>query len=264
MFNLKTVRNAFFKSAIFLFILICARGSWAQPTDCQTALASPSGFDSLSSGSTATRERGVEEWDGEILRFTTTLPGVITIQGSGPGLQSSLYTDASSGPYPLLDSAEVGTSLPKLEAVVPAGDHCIEVTPGVGEDTFEIAAKFTDVCHLGDADDHGDSTICSTLLTVDGEPVEGEISSFSTTDVDRFKFYLAPDTEVAIESSSTEDTDVEAELYRENGTLEDSDDDSAGDGQFRITVSSPSGWYYVRVKGANGPYAISVTTVPAP
>lgn len=254
------VRNTFIQGAALLFILIFSRGSWAQPTDCQTELGGSSGYASLSNGASASAAKGVEEWDGEVLKLRTALPGVLTIEGNGPGLQGSLYTDASSGPYPMLDSAQVGTNLPELQTVVPAGDHCIQVTAGAGEDDFEIQATFIDVCHLGDADDHGDSSLCATPLTLDGGGISGQISSFGTADIDRFKFYLGAQTNVVI--ASTGSTDVEADLYQENGTLVDSDDDGGGGGNFRITAEDLEGWYYVRVRGANGSYSVSLVTDP--
>lgn len=251
------VRNAFVTGAALFSFLIVSGESWAQ-TDCPTELASPVGFTVLNNSSSTTQQRKVDEWEGEVIRLTTTLPGVLTIEGDGPGLQSALYSGSGAE---VLDSAQVGTGLPGLQVIVPAGDHCIEVTSGVGEDDFEVKAAFTDVCHLGDADDHGDSSLCATLVELDGESVSGQISSFSTTDIDRFKFYLSSPTEVVI--ASTGSTDVEATLYAANGTPGPSDDDSGVGGiNFEITESLPAGWHYFRVMGANGSYSVSVTTAP--
>lgn len=252
------VRNAFVTGAALLSFLIVSGESRAQ-TDCPTALGSPSGFTVLDNAQSATQQRKVDEWEGEVIRLTTTIPGVLTIEGSGPGLQSALYTDGGSGPS-VLDSAQVGTGLPGLQVIVAAGDHCIQVTPGAGEEDFEIKAAFADVCHLGDADDHGDSLLCATLLTLDGDSVSGQISSFSTSDIDRFKLYLDEATDVVI--ASTGSTDVEATLYEEDGTLVSSDDDSGTGDNFQITESLSAGWYYIRVKGANGSYSVSVATAP--
>lgn len=251
------VRNAFVTGAALLSFLIVSGESWAQ-TDCPTELASPEGFTVLDNASSTTQQRKVDEWEGEVIRLTTTLPGVLTIEGDGPGLQSTLYT-GGSGPE-VLDSAQVGTGLPGLQIIVPAGDHCIEVTSGAGEDDFEIKAAFTDICHLGDADDHGDSSLCATPVELDGDSVSGQISSFSTTDIDRFKFYLSSSTNVVI--ASTGSTDVEATLYAANGTPVTSDDDSGADDNFQITESLAAGWYYLRVKGGNGSYSVSVATAP--
>lgn len=255
-----TVRNAFLTGAAVLATLIIIGDSRAQAADCATALAGTSGYTSLTNGASATRERKVDEWDGEVIQLRTTRPGVIVIEGNGPGLQNSVYTDAASGPYPLLDSAQLGTSLAKLQTVVPAGDHCIQVTPGTGTDDFEVQATFIDVCHLGDVDDHGDSLVCATTLTVGGSSVSGEVTSFSTTDIDRFTFELGSSATVAVESTGS--TDVEADLYSEAGSLLASDDDSGATDNFKITQSLAAGRYYVRVKGANGSYGIGAVTVP--
>jgi hypothetical protein len=254
------VRNSFVTGAALLLSILIVSGESQAQTNCQTELGTSSGFTSVINGGNASAAREVDEWDGEVLKLTTTLPGVFTIEGNGPGLQSAVYTDASSGPYPMLDSAQVGTSLPGLQVVVPAGDHCIQVTSGVGDDDFEIQATFTDICHLEGADDHGDSSLCATPLTLDGGSVSGQISSFGTTDIDRFKFYLGSQTDVVI--ASTGSTNVEASLYEADGTLVSSDDDSGTGDNFQITESLSAGWYYVRVKGANGSYSASVATAP--
>ena len=254
------VRNSFVTGAALLLSILIVSGESQAQTDCQTELGTSSGFTSVINGGNASAAREVDEWDGEVLKLTTTLPGVFTIEGNGPGLQSAVYTDASSGPYPMLDSAQVGTSLPGLQVVVPAGDHCIQVTSGVGDDNFEIQATFTDVCHLDGADDHGDSSLCSTPLTVGGSSVSGQISSFGTMDIDRFKFTLGSSATVNIESSGS--TDVEAELYEADGSLVASDDDTGTGDNFKITQSLAAGQYYVRVKGANGSYSVSAATVP--
>jgi len=254
------VRNAFISGAALLTLLIFPLESQAQ-TDCATELGGSTGYTSLINGSNTSKQKKVDEWEDEVVKIRTALPGVLIIEGTGPELQSSLYTDAASGPYPLLDSAELGTSLPELQTIIPAGDHCIQVTPGTGEDDFEVEATFIDVCHLGNVDDHGDSFLCSTPVTVDGSSVSGEItSSLSITDIDRFTFVLSSDATVVIESTGS--TDVEADLYNAAGSLQASDDDSAAPDNFQITQWLPAGGYYVRVKGSNGSYGISVATVP--
>lgn len=262
MFNhAHAVRNAFISGAALLAILIFPFESLAQTTDCATELGTSTGFTSLSSGGITSKQKNVDEWDGEVIKVRTALPGVLILEGTGPGLESSLYTDAVSGPYPLLDSAELGTSLPELQTIIPAGDHCIQVTPGIGEDDFEVEATFIDVCHLGDVDDHGDSLLCATPMTVGGSSVSGEItSSLSINDIDRFTFVLGSSATVVIESTGS--TDVEADLYNAAGSQLDSDDDSGASDNFQITQPLAAGQYYVRVKGSNGSYGISVATVP--
>lgn len=253
------VRNAFILGAALLAILILPLESRAQATNCATALGTSTGYTSLTSGTSTSAEKKVDEWDGEVLKIRTSLPGVLIMEGTGPGLQSSLYTDVSSGSYPMLNSAQLGTSLPELQTIVPAGDHCIQVTPGTGTADFEVQATFVDVCHLGDVDDHGDSFICATPVTVDGSSVSGAITSSSTIDdIDRFTFVLSSAATVSIKSTGS--TDVEADLHDGNGSLLASDDDSGTTSpNFKITQALAAGRYYVRVKGSNGSYAIGIT-----
>jgi hypothetical protein len=252
------VRNAFIAGAAFLSILIVSRESQAQTTDCQTELGVSTGYTSLANSATASKQKGVDEWDGEVLKLTTTLPGVLTLDGVGEGSLSSLYTDAASGPYPLLDAAQVGDNLNELPVILPAGDHCIQVEPPTGATgDFQVLATFTDVCHLGIVDDHGDSFICATSLTVGGGSASGQISSSTTTDADAFTFVLSSSATVTIES--TGGTDVEAELYDQSGALLESDDDSGTSPNFKIIRSLAAGRYYVRVKGSNGSYGLGAS-----
>jgi len=118
-----------------------------------------------------------------------------------------------------------------------------------------------DVCHLGNVDDHGDSFVCATPVTVGGS-VSGEITSSSTTnDIDRFTFVLSSSGTVSIESTGS--TDVEADLHDGNGSLRASDDDSGTTPpNFKITQALAAGRYYVRVKGANGSYGVGVSLAP--
>lgn len=259
MFNLNhAVRNAFITGAAFFSILIVSGEPRAQATDCVTALGSTTGYTSLSNAATTSKEKGVDEWDGEILRIQTVLPGVLTLEGVGTASQTSLYSNDGSGPE-MLDSAELGDSLGDLNVVVPAGYHCVEVAPppsSTGD--FEVQATFTDVCHLGDVDDHGDSFICATSVTVGGSSASGEITSSNTTnDVDMFKFVLSSSATVTI--TSTGSTDVQGNLYDADGMLLDSDDDSGTGSNFEITQSLAAGTYYVQVKGSDGSYGLSIT-----
>jgi hypothetical protein len=252
------VRNAFIAGAAFFSILIAAAESRAQTTDCQTELGFTTGYTSLTNNTTTTKEKGVDEWDGEVIKIRTSRPGVLTIEGVGTGSQSLLYTDAASGPYPLLDSAQLGTSLRDLQVVISAGDHCIQVAPPPGaQGALEIHATFTDVCPLGTEDDHGDSFLCATSMTVGGSSVSGQISSGTPSDGDMFTFTLGSSATVTIESTGS--TDVEAELYDQNGALLDSDDDSGTSPNFQIIRSLAAGRYYIRVKGSNGSYGLGAS-----
>jgi len=233
--------------------------------DCQAALGSSTAAEPLANAESASKSKGVDEWDGDILKLHTVHPGVLLIEGTGDGSQSSLYTEGSTGSHPLVDSAYLGTGLGELQVVIPAGDHCIQVAPGPGATgDFEVEATFTDACHLGETDDHGGSFLCATPVEVDDEdPASGEITVPSSgDDYDMFTFVLTSTATVNIESAGS--TDVAASLYGASGVLLESDDNDGPDANFQIVRSLEPGHYYVRVEGANdtGAYELSVTSAP--
>jgi pre-peptidase len=235
-----------------VLVLVTAPG-FAQ--NCPTELAITSGFTSLASGDTATAQKGVDEWDGDVIKFQTTMPGVVAISGTGIGSQSSLYTNQGEDPA-FVDSARLGTDLHDLQAVAPPGDYCVQVRPPAGATgDFTVAVAFTDVCHLGNVDDHGESFLCATPIAIDGSD-SGEIDSSTANDVDVFTFTLGSAATVTIESSGS--TDVDGSLFDEQGTLITADADSGSGANFLISRSLAAGRYYVRVEGADGVYGISV------
>ncbi len=257
------VRTAFVSIPSALFMIALTAATPARADDCQTALGESSGYTSLTSGGSPTNvQKNVDEWEGEVVRLTTELPGVITISGSGAKSQSTLYSAAASSPHPRLDAIKLGTGGRSLQAVVRAGKHCIQVAPPIGATgNFTVSVTFTDVCHLGDLDDHGDSFLCSTPLTVGGSSASGEITYVSSTlDGDMYSFDLSATTTVTIESTGS--TDVNATLYDSEGEILDSDDDSGASSNFQIIAASlPAGRYYIRVEGAGtttGSYGVSV------
>lgn len=234
----------------------------AAAQDCQAALGSSMEATTVTNGNSASKSKGVDEWDGDVLKIYTPLPGVLEIEGTGDGAQNSLYTEGSSSFHPLVDSGYVGTGLGDMQIIIPAGDHCIQVAPGPNATgSFEVEATFTDACHLGETDDHGGSFLCSTPVEVDDEnPTEGEITVPSSgDDYDMFTFVLTSGATVTIESA--EDTDVAASLYDANGALLEADDNDGADANFQIIRSLGPGRYYVRVEGVSdtGDYELSVT-----
>jgi hypothetical protein len=257
-------RARFILSAVaFLGLLISAGDLRAQtPIDCQTEIEESEGYVTLSNGATTNKKKEVDEWDEEVVKIRTARPGVLVIEGDGVGSQSTVYTAAASGPHPLLDSSQLGTDLRTLQAVVGAGDHCIQVAtpPGATTGDFEIVATFIDVCPLGVADDHGDSLLCATSLTVGGSSVSGAIASGAENDIDIFTFVLSSSATVSIESTGS--TDVEADLLNAGGSLLASDDDGGSSSNFNITTPLAAGRYYLRVKGTDGSYGLGAVVVP--
>jgi Bacterial pre-peptidase C-terminal domain len=235
----------------------------AAAADCQTALGSSTSAVALSNGTFTTKSQGVDEWDGDVLKIRTSLPGVVVIEASGAGAQNSLYTQGSSSSHPLIDRARLGTNLRELRAIVRAGDHCVQVTPPPGATgTYAVTASFTDVCHLGDVDDHGDSFLCATSVNVE-DTASGEISPASTaSDYDMFTFELTSAATVAVESTGS--TDVAGELYDADGVLLESDDNGGTSPNFMIIRSLEAGRYYVQIEGVedDGAFGLSVSLVP--
>jgi hypothetical protein len=240
-------RNAFLSISSAASILALTAALPAHAGDCQTALGSSTGYVSLSTGTSTSSQKGVDEWEGEVVKLTTSLPGVLTISGTGVKSQNSLYSAAASGTHPRIDSAKLGSNVRAWQAVVRAGNHCIQVAPPTGATgNYTVSVFFTDVCHLGDLDDHGDSFLCATSLTVGGSSVSGEItSSTSTADGDVFSFDLSSSATVTIASSGS--TDVTATLYDADGIEIASDDNSGSSPNFQIVESLSAGRYYVRV-----------------
>jgi len=261
-FNQNHTARFILSASAFLGLLISTGNLQAQTTDCQTELEISTGYTSLSNGATTSKKKEVDEWDEEVVKIRTARPGVLVIEGDGIGSQSTVYTAAASGPHPLLDSSQLGTDLRTLQAVVGAGDHCIQVAtpPGAPSEDFEIVATFIDICPLGVEDDHGDSLLCATPLTVGPGSVSGTIASSAENDIDMFTFVLGSPATVVIES--TDSVDVEADLLNADGSLRTSNDDGGTPPNFKITTSLPAGRYYLRVKGAEGSYGFGAVVVP--
>jgi hypothetical protein len=244
-----------------LLVLAAASGALAQSEDCQSALDGSSGFTMLANTDSTSKTKGVIEWDGEVLKVRTDLSGVLTISATGSTTQGSLYTDGSSETHPLVDSASIGTSQQELTAIVGAGDHCVQLAPGPGASgDIELTASFVDVCHLGTPDDHGNSLLCATPITVGGSPASGEITSTeSLDDVDMFVFTLSSSATVTVASTGGEQ--VGGSLYDGSGSLIASDNTGWSGSNFSITQSLSAGTYYVKVTGPDdSSYGLSVST----
>jgi hypothetical protein len=256
-----SIRKAFVPVVFagFQMLLASASGVHAQ-TDCQTELGTSSGFTNLGNGGSTWQTAGVVEWDGEVLKLGTNTSGVLTINASGSRSRASLYTQGSSSPHPLVNRANIGTNQRDLKVVVPAGHHCIELTPGPGASgDITLTASFVDSCHLGTPDDHGDSFLCATPVTVGGSSPSGEITSSSVDDVDMFVFTLSSSATVTIASTGGEY--VGGSLYDGSGSLITSDNTGWSSANFSITRSLSAGTYYVEVTGADASsYGLSVTS----
>jgi hypothetical protein len=265
LYSYPSVRKAWVP-AVFagvLMLVASASGVLAQSTDCQTELGTSSGFTTLGNGGSTSQTAGVVEWDGEVLKLGTNTSGVLTINASGSRSRGSLYTQGSSTPHPLVNRANIGTSQRDLKVVVPAGHHCIELTPGPGASgDITLTVSFVDSCHLGTPDDHGDSFLCATPITVGGSSASGEITSTSSVDdVDMFVLTLTSSATVTIASSGG--GYVGGSLYDGSGSLITSDNTGWSAANFSITQSLSAGTYYIEVTGPDSAtYGLSVTSGP--
>jgi hypothetical protein len=253
--------KALLSITFLMFLAMTALVRPAAAQDCQSALGSSTGAISLSNAATTTRTKGVDEWDVEVIKIATTLPGVIEVAGTGDDAQDSVYTQGSTETHPLVDSATLATGSRTLRVVVPAGLHCIQVAPS--EDAtgdYEVAATFTDVCHLNDTDDHGDSFLCATPIAVGGTD-SGEITSSVATDYDMFTFVVASSGSITVASTGT--GHVTGMLYDGTGALLASDNTDGSAANFSIISSLDAGTYYVRISGADeSSYGIGVSATP--
>lgn len=262
--TITSVRKAFVPVVLVGFLMLPASVSrvFAQ-TDCQTELGTSSGFTTLGNGGSTTQTAGVVEWDGEVLKLGTNTSGVLTISASGSRSRGSLYTQGSATPHPLVNRANIGTSQRDLKVVVPAGHHCIELSPGPGASgDITLTASFVDSCHLGSPDDHGDSFLCASPITVDGSSASGEITSTeSVDDVDMFVFTLTSSATITIASTGGGYTG--GSLYDGSGSLITSDNTGWSASNFSITQSLSAGTYYIEVTGPDSSsYGLSVTSTP--
>lgn len=253
---------------VSLFVLTLAGfatlASPAAAQDCQTALANSTGAVSMTNASNTSKQKPVDEWDGEVVKVVTPLPGVIEIEGDGDPAQSSLYTAGDTETHPLVDSASLSTGSRTLRAIVPAGTHCIQVAPSSGATgDFEVHATYTDVCHLDDTDDHGDSFLCATPIALAGSDSGEILSATEAPDLDMFTFELTTATTVTFASSGGY---VSGTLFDGTGATVDTSNASLAASTFSLANESlAAGRYYVQVAGAEeSSYGISVTVVSTP
>jgi hypothetical protein len=222
------------------FLLLPPAARSQQFADCASALQVSGGAVALADGTTTTSTKGVDEWEGNILKIGVSRPGVLILSGEGISVQASLYAgDPASGSPLLLDSGPAGSAHRPLTAVVGPGEHCIGITPPAGATgDLRVRATFFDVCHLGPQDDHGDSFLCATEIGP-GESRTGEIA---TADQDLFTFVLTTSRSVTVTMAGA--ASLAASLQSEDGTL------LAADGRGTRTLSA--GRYFVRIEGTNG------------
>jgi hypothetical protein len=266
MFNrCASIHHNFVSLFVLAFASLAAIAGPAAAQDCQTALANSTGAVSMTNAGTTSKQKPVDEWDGEVVKVVTPLPGVIEIEGDGDPSQSSLYTAGDTETHPLVDSASLSTGSRTLRAIVPAGTHCIQVAPSSGATgDFEVHATYTDVCHLDAADDHGDSFLCATPIALSGSDSGEILSATEAPDLDMFTFELTTATTVTL--ASTGSGHVSGTLFDSTGATVATNNLGLANATFSLANQSlATGRYYVQVAGAEeSSYGISVTVVSTP
>lgn len=202
----------------------------------------------------------VDEWDDDVINITTTSPGVILIEAEGTDVAGSDADESlcASG------SRDLGTWFANSQ-----GRHSHPVLPGTYQITldphgavtasYRLRVRMFDTCGGASGDDHGDGAGCATRLCLGATAENGAIGAYSEPDEDFFTFYLASAQTVTVESTGL--TDVQADLYDEDGGILASDDDSGTGANFLLVESLPVGRYFVRVQGAGsatGSYTIEI------
>ncbi len=135
------------------------------------------------------------------------------------------------------DEEPLSEILPILAPIVPKGDFCAPLI----------------------ADDHGDSLLCASSLSI-GLPRIGEIGNAFGNDRDVFGFEQRQQRTVMITSAGSADTAVA--LYDARGLALAMDDDSGAQQGARIVLTLPPGHYFVVVSGSlgsEGEYRLKVT-----
>jgi hypothetical protein len=253
------------------------RAAWiADPTtpDENNSLAADA-TDTCSAGSTAlsqydfdqnrfvTTGENIEEWDDDVMRLVATAPGVVLIDiidAESESVAVTLYEDDTCSAAAELAQANLTAASGRLAAVVHAADHSLKVEPYQSADgDYEVATRLFAPCGLGETDDHGDASMCSTAIVFEGH-ADGELDNASDDDEDWFNFVLAAQETVEIESTGS--TDTRGSLYDGSGQLLETDDDDGDGSNFFISRTLGAGRYFVRVEGAEGEYGVEASVAP--
>lgn len=200
-------------------------------------------------------DEDVEDWDSDVLNLTVNDPGVILIEGRRADLVGLASTESICGSTRSLAASWLPTTQGRRAVTVRPGTYNVEIQPhGVSWIQHQLRFKLKGYCP--GSDDHDEGDLCATQLCL-GTAEDGDIET--SGDIDSFSFYLASADTVTIESTGS--TDVDAELFDEDGTLVASDEDSGSGVNFQMVESLAAGRYFVRVRGygtATGVYDVSV------
>ncbi len=246
-------------AALLSIFLLCPPAHGQNP--CETAMASPGKMIHLSHEVPVVETQAVSEWESEVVKFSVSRPGLIDISAKGPVSQGALYAGMpATGNFRLIDGVPVGTGRRVARTYIEPGEYCLRVVPSPGAaGNLGIKITYSDLCRLGKTDDHGDNFSCATSTA----PGRIETGAVTAADQDLFMFMLTSPATVKIESLG--DTDVEGNLYSEDGELLVSDDDGGAGLNFLILQTLAPGRYFVGAAGtdaAEGGYTVSFSAKP--
>lgn len=206
-------------------------------------------------------DEDIEQWDDETINLTADDPGVLFIEAAGADVEGLSGSEDKCG-----GTRDVGASwLPLTKGArsihLRPGDYSLKILPH-GTTWVKQRTRLRLRTYCGSSsDDHGDNKLCSTEICFGSTATNGEIESVTGgEDEDFFSFVVtANSTSVTVESTGS--TDVEAELYDEDGKRLASDDDSGSGTNFKIIETLDVGRYFFRVRGVNsalGTYSVTV------
>jgi hypothetical protein len=202
----------------------------------------------------------VDQWDDDVLNITTADPGVLVIETEGTDVAGSDADESLCGSGSRDLGAWFSNGPGRVSRAVQPGTYQITLDPhGAVTASYRLRVMLLDTCLVPSGDDHGDSAGCATRLCAGATATNGEIGSYSAPDEDFFTFYVPSAQTVTVESTGL--TDVQAELYDEDGVLIAADDDSGTGVNFLLAESLAAGRYFVRVLGsgtATGSYTVEV------
>ena len=199
-----------------------------------------------------------EGGDEDFFRVEVTEPGSLTVYTSGD-LDTAGELQRGDGTYLAGDDDSGELHNFRIEHDVVVGTYFVRVgSYGVATGSYVVQALFTAGLIT---DDHGDTRSTATALAL-GDPVSGEIQE--SGDEDFFRVDVPGSGTLTV--YTTGHLDTVGELQRGDGTYLTHDDDSGGQGNFRIEQDVGPGTYYVKVGGfgtAAGSYVVLARFTPA-
>lgn len=200
-------------------------------------------------------------WDSDVVNLTVDDPGVLLIEGAGADVQGASGSEDKCGGSRSVGAAWLPLTKGARSVFLRPGDYSLDIEPHNPSTWIKHRIRFRLRDYCGSScDDHCDNLLCSSEICFTSTATSGEIEDLTPEDEDFFSFVVTSNsTSVTIESTGS--TDVEAELYDEDGQLVAADDDSGSGSNFQIVETLDIGRYFFMVRGVNsalGTYSVTV------